>query len=176
MKKVLMIVACLCLLCSAAFAEEDVLELNWAEIGTDELVAMGEFQQIEIPDVLTVVYWLPSVMKSVDVSVIDGPFKPTALYSTEDQKYSLAIFVAEIASLQEYATTMESQGGGSSFRNVKVNGVDCISYEVAESAIDSLIYPVTENVILSFNFTPLNGDDDWDATKAAIVASIQPAQ
>lgn len=175
MKKVIILIACLCLICSAAFAEEAVV-LNWADIGTDEVQALGEFQQIEIPDLLTVCYWIPSVMNAVDVSVIDGPFKPTALYTTEDQKYSLAVFVAEVSSLQEYAALMESQGGGSNFHNLTINGVDCISYEVADSDIDSLIYPVSDTVILSFNCTPLNGDEDWDATKAAIFGSIQPAQ
>ena len=40
--------------------------------------------------------------------------------------------------------------------------------------MECLIYPITENLILTFSLVPMDGDDDWDATKAAIVASIQP--
>ena len=65
---------------------------------------------------------------------------------------------------------------GSNFRNVTVNGVDCIGYEVAENDIECLIYPVTENIIVTFSCTPLNGDEDWDLTKGAIFASIQPGE
>ena len=75
--------------------------------------------------------------------------------------------------MEEYATLMESEGGGTGFRNVTINGVDCIAYEVVDSDVESLIYPITETTILSFNCTPLNGDDDWDAMKGVILASIQ---
>ncbi len=173
MKKVFAVLACLCLMISAAFAEETI-ELNISDLNLEELQAQGAFQQIELTDLPTVSFWVPSVLSSVDVSVIEGPFKPTALYATEDQNYSMTVFVAEIASLEEYATLMESEGGGSDFHNIKVNGVDCIAYEVTDADIDSLIYPVSDTVILSINFNPLRGDEGWDATKAAIIASIQP--
>ena len=48
--------------------------------------------------------------------------------------------------------------------------------EVAENDMECLIYPVTENIIVTFSCTPLNGDEDWDLTKGAIFASIQPGQ
>ena len=35
--------------------------------------------------------------------------------------------------------------------------------------------PITETQVLVYCFTPLNGDDDWDATKVAIVSSVQVA-
>jgi len=175
MKKLLLVIMSLCLACSMAFAETAV-ELNWADVGTEDVQKLGEFQQIEIPDLPTIYFWIPSGMSSVDVSFMEGNFKPTALYSTEDQKYSVVIFVSEISSLEEYVTLMETEGGGTTFTNLTVNGVDCIGYEVPDSDLESLIYPVTENVIISFNFTPLNGDEEWDATKGVIIASIQPAE
>jgi len=175
MKKIIVVLMCLCLVCSAALAET-VIELNWVDFGTEEILAAGELQKIEIPGQSSVTYWIPSIMGSVDVSVIDGPFKPTALYATEDQAYSVAIFVAEVESAEQYAKLMESEGGGVNFRNVKINGVDCIAYEVESAQMDSLIYPVSANVIVNFNCSPLNGDEGWDATKGAIFASIQIAE
>ena len=174
MKKVFALLVCLMLLCSVSLAEETV-ELNWTDFDSEEIQGIGSFQQIEIPGQPAIVYWIPSVMASVDVSAMEGPFKPTVLYATEDQEYSVMIFSFEVAGLEEYAAMMESEGGGSNFNNLKINGVDCISYEVADSNMECLIYPVSENIILSFSLLPMDGDDDWDATKAVIIASIQPA-
>ena len=78
MKRAILMIVCLCMMCSAAFAEETI-ELNWEQIGTEEVAAQGEFQALEIPDVCTVNFWIPSVLNAVDTSVIEGPFKPTAL-------------------------------------------------------------------------------------------------
>ncbi len=175
MKKLVLILTCLCMIFSFSISSaEETAELNWSEIGTEEIQALGSFQQIEIADQPTIIYWIPSIMYSVDVSAIEGGFKPTALYTTEDQAYSVTIFSFEVSSLEEYATMIESEGGGSDFNNLTVNGVDCISYEVKDSNMECLIYPITENLILTFSLVPMDGDDDWDATKAAIVASIQP--
>ena len=174
MKKVLLLMMSLCLLCCAAFAEE-TLELNWEEIANDEVASAGEFQQITIPDQPTVYFWIPSVMSSVDVSVIEGPFQPTALYATEDQSNSVVVFVQQITSLEEYLGMLEKEGGASDFRNLTINGVDCVSYGVESANLETLIYPVTENIIISFNFSPMNGDEGWDAVKGVIVSSVQVA-
>lgn len=173
MKKVILMVLCLCMMCTAAFAE-DVIELNWEQYGTEEAAAQGEFQQLEIPDVGTVLFWIPSVLNATDTSVIEGPFQPTALYVSEDDNYGVAVFLNEIGgmNLEDYAKLMETEGGGSNFRNVMVNGISCIGYEIEEDDMECLLYPVTDNVIATFTCTPLNGDD-WDATKGVIFASIQ---
>ena len=169
MKKVFVLLVCLCMMGSVVSAE-DVTELNWAEIGTEEVQALGEFQQIE-----TTVFWIPSGMASVDVSGMQGFFKPAALYGTEDGAYSVMLFVSEVEGLEQYAALMETEGGGSNFKNLIVNGVECIGYEVESANMECLLYPVTENKILTFSFVPMDGDDDWDGTKAVIIASIQPA-
>ena len=169
MRKVFALLVCLCMMVSVALAE-DVPELNWAEIGTEEVQAQGEFWQID-----TIVFWIPSVMASVDVSGMEGFFKPAALYGTEDGAYAVTLFVSEAEGLEQYAALMEKEGGGSNFRNLIVNGVECIGYEVESANMECLLYPVTENKILTFSFVPMDGDDDWDGTKAAIIASIQPA-
>ena len=174
MKKLFAVLVCLCMMVCAA-AAEDVPELNWADIGTEEILAQGEFQQIETGDLPAVIYWIPSGLSSVDVSGEEGFFKPAALYMTEDQAYSVAVFAFEVAGLEEYAEMMKTQGGGSNFRNLVINGVGCICYEVESDNMECVVYPITENKILSFSFAPMNGDEDWDGTKAAIIASIQPA-
>ena len=115
-------------------------------------------------------------MFPVDTSFMEGPFTPAALYTTEDQSCSVILFVSEISGLDDYAKLMETEGGGSNFRNIRINGVDCISYEVEGDNLECLIYPVTDHLIVSFNCAPMDGDDEWDAAKDVILASIHPAE
>ena len=175
MKKFFAMLVCLCLACSAALAG-DVIELNWADFGTEDVLAAGDLQQIDLEGLPSVVYWVPSSLSPVDVSVMEGPFSPTAMYATEDQSCSLTIFVAQVESADQYAGLMESEGGGSNFLTVKINGIDCIAYEVESAQMDSLIYPVSDHVIVNLNCCPLNGDEDWDAVKAVIFASVQTVE
>ena len=173
MKKVFLIVACLCLLCSAAFAE-DTAELKWEDYA--EAAAQGEPQELEIPGLCTVNFWVPSFLHATDPNVIEGPFKPTALYASEDENYGLAILLMEINDLEGYQNMIMTDGGGSNSSNIMINGVSCFAYEVEESDMECLLYPVTDSVTLTFSCSPLNGDEDWDVVKGTIFASIRIGQ
>ncbi len=175
MKKVILMVLCLCMMCSAAFAEETI-ELNWEQFGTEEVASQGEFQTLEIPDVCSVNFWIPSVLNATDPSVIEGPFQPNALYVTEDDSYGVAVFVNQIGDLDEYLTMLQNEGGASNFRNIMVNGFSCSAYEIAENDMECLLFPVTSDIMVTFSCTPLNGDEDWDLTKGAIFASVHLPQ
>lgn len=161
--------------CSLAVAEEGT-KLDWADFATAEEAAQGEFQTIEMPDMPSVMLWIPSDMISVDTSFMEGPFKPLALYGAEDQSRSVILFVSEISSLDEYAALMETEGGGSNFRHLVINGVESILYDVEKDGLESLIYPLSDHVILSVNLMPATGDDNWEAIKNIILASIQPKE
>jgi len=158
-----------------AFAEE-VPELNWADFMTEETEAQGTFQEIEIPNLPSIKLWIPAEMASVDTSFMDGPFKPVALFGTADQSKSVILFVSEVSSLDEYSALMEKEGGGSNFRNMIINGIKCISYDVEKDNILSLIYPVSDHMVLSVNCMPLNADENWEAARNLILASIQPGE
>lgn len=177
MKKLVILLACLCLTVSAAFAEEEVPELNLSETELAAIMPLGEYQQIEIQGAPAYKYWIPTLaMTSVDVSTMEGPFKPAALYTTEDETCSVAVFAMEVAGVDEYATMIGNEGGGSNFGKMKIRDTVCTTYEVADSDMDCLIYPVAEHAILLFCFSPVSGDDDWDAMKSIICATIEPAE
>ena len=160
---------------SMALAEE-ASELNWTDLATEETEAQGAFQKIEISDSLSIRIWIPADMISVDTSFMNGPFKPVALYGTEDQSRSVILFVSEVSSLDEYAALMEKEGGGSNFNRIIINGVECISYDVENDNLLSLIYPISDHLVFSVNCMPGDADEDWEATRNMILASIQPAE
>ena len=161
--------------CSVPAAGE-ALKLDWADFASAETESQGDFQTVEIPDLPSVRFWIPSGMVSVDTGFIDGPFRPAALYGTADQEKSVILFVSAVSGLDEYAALMEKEGGGSDFRNIVINGVESILYDVEKDGLECLIYPVSDHMILSMNFSPMTGDDDWEAAKNIILASIQPAE
>ena len=173
MKKVFLMVLCLCLLCTAAFAE-DVIELKWEDYAEAE--AQGEPQELVIPDLGAVDFWIPSFLNEADPALVEGPFQPAALYVSEDGNYGLAIFQMQIDDLEGYINMMMTEGGGSNSRNIMVNGVSCIAYEVEENDMECLFFPITDSIALTFSCSPLNGDEDWDIVKGAIFASVRHGQ
>ena len=162
--------------CSSLALAEEVPELNWADLAAEKTEAEGSFQEIEIPNLPSIKIWIPAELVSVDTSFMDGPFKPAALYGTADQTRSVILFVSEVSSLDEYAALMEKEGGGSNFRDVIINGVACISYDVEKDNILSLIYPVSDHMVLSVNCMPMDADENWEDARNIILASIQPME
>ena len=172
MKKLFALLLALGMLCSFAMAEEaEAVELSWDSV-SDETKALGSLQQITIPDTVTLVYWVPQNMDAVDVSAI-GVDGLAAAFQTADEAYTISVYAFAI-NWQEYL-----MGKGATEENARMivtNSIDAISFEQEEDGIDMVIIPVTEEITVVFAFTPLNGDEDWDAAKAAIVASIQAAE
>ena len=162
--------------CNTLALAEEVPELNWTDLVTEEIEAQGAFQKIEISDSLSIQLWIPAEMISVDTSFMDGPFKPVALYGTEDQARSVILFVSEVSSLDEYVALMEKEGGGSNFNSIIINGVECISYDVEKDNVLSLIYPVSDHMVLSVNCMPMDADENWEITRNIILSSIHPAE
>ena len=175
MKKLFALMLALCLLCSFALAEEEEIPvLNWADV-EDQVKEAGSFQQITFPEIATLLYWVPSNMDAFDVSQIPAEVPPVAAFATADGNYTLSVFALNITSLEEYLNGLQGQGAAN-FKNITVNGIDCVGCENEAQNSDILIVPITETQVLVYNFTPLNGDDDWDETKAVMVSSVQVAQ
>lgn len=178
------IIALLCSVLLLAFAAsynslalaDEVPELNWADLAAEETEAQGTFHKIEVPNLTPIQLWIPNEMASVDTSFMDGPFKPAALFGTADQTRSVILFVSEVSSLDEYAALMEKEGGGSNFKDIIINGVKCTSYEVAKDNILSLIYPISDHMVLSVNCMPMEADENWETARNIILASIQPGE
>ena len=174
MKKLFALALALCLLCSFALAEEEIPTLNWSDV-EDQVKEAGSFQQVTFPDVATLLYWVPNNMAAIDVNQIQADPAPVAVFATEDGNYSISVFALIIPSLEEYLNGL-SANGTANFKNVTINGIDCVACENEAKNCDILIVPITDTSVLVYNFMPLNGDDGWDATKVAIISSIQVAQ
>ena len=170
MKKLLALALALCLLCGVALAEETPT-LEWSNI-PEEVQANGALQQIAVPDMPVILYWVPANMVSVDPSTVQADPAPAAVFLTQDGAYTVSVFALNVTSLQEYLTNL--QDAGSTLNNVNINGIDCVSAEA--EAFEGVIVPMTDTLVLYFVCTPKDGDEDWDQVKGVIFSSIQVAQ
>ena len=172
MKKLFALLLALGMLCSFAMAEEaEAVELSWDSV-SDETKALGSLQQIEIPDVVKIVYWVPQNMAAVDVSAI-GVDGLAAAFATADEEYTISVYAYSV-NWQDFLVA-----GGATEENARMivtNSIDAISFEQEEDGIDMVVIPVNDEITVVFAFTPLNGDEDWDEVKGAIVSSIQAAE
>jgi len=168
MKKLIAALLALCLLFSAALAEE----LLWEDY-KEEVAGEGKTEKVKIPDVITFKFWLPKTMKSTDAKKVKADVVPAAAYKAKKGDSTLTITVLEVNSLEEYVSGLET-AGAEFFTNLKINGVDCVSCENAERNEEILIMPVEDKKVLVFTFAPLDSDDeDWDEAKDYIIASIR---
>ena len=173
MKKLFALILALGLLFSFAMAEEEVAaELSWDNV-SEETKASGEFQQVVFQEpAVKLIYWVPTKLVAQDVSALADQ-GVVAAFATEDEAYAITVSALNVPSLEEYATGL---GIAESAKLVMVNGLQTVAAEVEEQDIDMLIVPITETMILVYAFTPLNGDEEWDEVKGAIISSIQMAE
>lgn len=174
MKKLFALLLALGMLCSFAMAEEaEAIELSWDSV-SDEVKALGSFQQVDMQDLGKIIYWVPQNMEAQDVSEI-GAEGLVAAFATADQEYTISVYGLVIADGWEAYVA----GLGVTEENAKLvitNGIQAIGFEQEEQGVDMVIIPVNDTTVLVYAFTPLNGDEDWDQVKGAIVASIQAAE
>ena len=175
MKKLLAALLMLCLLGAAALAEEaPAAVLDWTAVDA-ETQALGYDQVLEIPDVASIAYWIPSVLEAIDLTGVEMEIPPVAAYQTSDAAYVMTITALNVTGLEEYLQALADEGAAN-FNYIVTNGINCVSCVNEENSLDIVIVPVTDTIVLTYAFTPLNGDDDWDQTKAVIVASIRVAE
>jgi len=170
MKKLFALALALCLLCGVALAEETPA-LAWSNI-PEEIQANGSLQQIAVPDMPVIVYWVPANMLAVDPSAVQADPAPSALFMTEDGQYTISVFALNVTSLEDYLSSL--QGAGNTLNNVSINGIDCVSVEA--EAYEGVVVPMNDTTVLYFVTTPKDGDDEWDQVKGVIFSSIQVAQ
>ena len=158
MKKLLAIALFLCMLCTCAFAEEAVTSLNWSDIPEDVMSA-------------GILCWIPGNMAAVDVSAIEAEVVPYSAFQTEDGAYSVSVFALQVSSVDEFLASLEADGA--ELGEIELNGIECISFSQAESGVEGVVIPMSDELVLSITCTPAEGDEDWDQVKGVIFASIQ---
>ena len=84
MKKLVVLILALCMLCSVAFANE----LTWASVEENASQIAGEFKTF---DEISVKIWMPDVLKAVELSDEDREGGYIGYFMTEDESAAVAV-------------------------------------------------------------------------------------
>ncbi len=170
MKKLVAMLLALCLLGSFALAENT---LSWENV-TEEVAAAGTFYKVVLPDNPEILYWVPNVLQPVPEEQLPEENRPVAYYMAVDGEttYALAVYALNVPSVETYVNSMPESG----YENImafEVNGLSCFSYSFAATNTEGMVLPLTDELVLAFVVSPVDGDEEWDQVKGVIFSSLQ---
>lgn len=175
MKKILCVVLMLCMMMTAALAEE-ATQLNWADF-EPVLEAAGVTGQFYTLDKIDAKIWIPDGILPVELSEEDSAAGYLAYFVPEDQSAAIAVVYANVEgmSLEEYAGLLTSEYGATNVGYVIVNGLPSISYVLPERDTLNLAFATENGYILEITCYPLS-EENAEFVWGAVISSIQAAE
>lgn len=172
MKKLLCVVMALCLMMTAALAEEATL--NWADFEPilEESGVAGEFVTF---DEIAVKIWIPEGMNAVELSEEDVEQGFIGCFAPDDQSAQLSVVYADVSgmTLEEYGETLSSTEGVTEVEYGTVNGLPCVTYQMPEQDTVSIAFTTEAGYVLEVTCWPLS-EENAVLVWGAVTASIQP--
>jgi len=165
MKKLVVLILALCMLCSAAFAAD----LNWSDVEEAASQIAGEFKTF---DDISVKIWIPDVLKAVD-----GMEDRIGYYMTEDQSAAVSVQYLDMngMTLEEYEAQLKEDADVSEIEIGTVNGLPALSYMLKESDVACVAFTTQMGYILEIACGPMS-DEGFASVVAYIISSIQNAE
>ncbi len=165
MKKLVVLILALCMLCSAAFAAD----LNWSDVEEAASQIAGEFKTF---DDISVKIWIPDVLKAVD-----GVEDRIGYYMTEDQSAAVSVQYLDMngMTLEEYEAQLKEDAEVSEIEMGTVNGLPALSYMLKESDVACVAFTTQMGYILEIACGPMS-DEGFASVVAYIISSIQNAE
>jgi len=165
MKKLVVLILALCMLCSAAFAAD----LNWSDVEEAASQIAGEFKTF---DDISVKIWIPDVLKAVD-----GMEDRIGYFMTEDQTAAVSVQYLDMngMTLEEYEAQLKEDAEVSEIEIGTVNGLPALSYMLKESDVACVAFTTQMGYILEIACGPMS-DEGFASVVAYIISSIQNAE
>jgi len=174
MKKLLVVVMALCLMMTAALAEE-VPALNWEDF-EPVLEAGGVTGQFYTFDEIAIQIWMPEGLNPVELTEDDVANGYIGYFMPEDQSAAVSIVYVDVKdmSLEEYGQYLAGEADVSEVEVGTVNGLPCVSYKMPEQDSVSVTFTTEMGYALEVTCTPLS-EENAELVWGAVIASIQPA-
>ena len=162
MKKLVVLILALCMLCSAAFAAD----LNWSDVEEAASQIAGEFKTF---DEISVKIWIPDVLKTVE-----GAEDRIGFYMTEDESAAVSVQYLDMngMSLEEYEAALKEDAEVSELELGTVNGLPALSYMLKEKDVGCIAFTTEMGYILEVACGPVS-DENFAKMFAIILGSIQ---
>lgn len=170
MKKLFALALTLCLLCGCTALAEN--EITWEQVApiVEAGNMTGDFVAI---DEVAAKIWIPAGFVEADAGQ-EGVVK---YFAPEDgsESYIAVVYVdANGMELAEYAEKIAANGA-TEVETGTVNGIPCVSYELADSQTMGLTFATQAGYLLDVVIAPVSSDEEKMAA-GVILASIQAAE
>jgi len=175
MKKLLALVMMLCLLCTAAVAE-NASEITWSDVEAT-LTEQGLTGEFAVLDQLGLKIWLPNGLDAVEVSEADAAAGRLALFTDADHTAYLAVDAIHVdgMTLDQYYENALAAEGVSDVEMVTANGLSAVIYKSEAMDFWSASLVDTNSNIITFVMGPAS-EDGSQIVFSVIVASLQAAE
>ena len=175
MKKLLCVVLMLCLMMTAALAEE-TKALTWETVAP--LLEAGNVTgQFHTFDEISVKIWIPDGMEAVELTEEDKAKGYIGYFRPADESAQMAVMYVDVKgmSLEDYAQYLSSEGGAAEVETGTVNGLPCVSYKLPEQDSVSVTFTTEAGYFLEVTCAPLS-QENAELLWGAVISSIQPAE
>ena len=175
MKKLFAVAVMLCLLCTAAFAE-DTSTMNWADV-EPTLTEQGLAGGFVVFEQLGLQIWLPEGLNQVEVSETDAAAGRLALFMDAEKTGYLAVDAMNVEgmTLDQYYEKAKATEGLSDVEMVTVNGLNAVVYKSESMDFWSASLVDANSNIINFVMGPAS-EDGSQIVFSVILASLQPAE
>jgi len=173
MKKLLAVVMALCLMITAALAEE-APALNWEDFAP-VIEASGVTGQFYTFDEIALQIWMPEGLDPVELTEDDVANGYIGYFMPEDQSAAVSIVYVDVQgmSLEEYGEYLTNEAGATEVEVATVNGLPCVSYKLPEQDSVSIAFTTEQGYMLEVTCVPVS-EENAELVWGAVIASIQP--
>jgi hypothetical protein len=156
----------------------DVEEYNWEdtenEEGADEMISLGKFVTF---DEINCKMWVPvSVMQEDDLTEEDKENGFVARYVMADGDAAVGVQYIDASglSLKDYKAILEDMDEASEVRDVVVNGIQGVAYEIKDQDSCHVSFTTDYGYILEFSWVPVS-NENVAGLAVVMMSSIQEA-
>jgi hypothetical protein len=165
MKKLVVLILALCMLCSVAFANE----LTWASVEETASQIAGEFKTF---DEISVKIWIPEVLQAVELSDEDRESGYIGYFASDDAAVAVQYVNMEGMSLEEYEAQLKEDSEVSDIEAGTVNGLPALSYAIKDKDTGVVAFTTEMGYILEVACGPLS-NEGFAQMVGIILSSIQ---
>ena len=165
MKKLVVLILALCMLCSVAFANE----LTWASVEEAASKIAGEFKTF---DEISVKIWIPEVLQAVELSDEDRESGYIGYFASDDAAVAVQYVNMEGMSLEEYEAQLKEDSEVSDIEAGTVNGLPALSYAIKDKDTGVVAFTTEMGYILEVACGPVS-NEGFAQMVGIILSSIQ---
>ena len=176
MKKFLCVLMMLCMMLTAA-AAEDANTITWEQV-VPVLEASGVTGQFYTFDEIAVKIWVPEGMNPTELSDEDKEKGYIGYFMPEDESAAIAVRYVDTngTSLEDYAAYLSSESDVTEVEMGNVNGLPCVTYRMPEQDSVNVTFATVAGYLLEVTCSPAASVENAEMVWGAVAASIQNAE